>query len=342
MTPVLLRFLPILLILSACQKPRVLPQPVDAHAELPTPLPVQPTPVLAEPVDDEADLLAAIEDPLPFVGRFDRENQKTSHSVGTAQNGSLQNGVPVRESSVLALVSQTRTRGFYWGTQELVQLLQRAAEGVAADYPGSRLRVANLSREGGGDIAPSVSHNSGRDADVLFFAFDRNGSDRVPTNFVHYDENGLSDSPDPGQWEFDTPRNWALVRRWLTDPAVVVQWIFVSVPLRNRLLDYALRQREPPSLRDRAMRVLVQPRDSSPHADHFHLRITCPLGDRPGCIDGYGQTARAREAQVDALLDMYAHGSPAEQRYARELLSLPPDGADVELPPIEGADEVPE
>ena len=45
---------------------------------------------------------------------------------------------------------------------------------------------------------------------------------------------------------------------------------------------------------------------------------------------------------MDALLQMYAHGSPEEQRYARELLTLPVDGSVAELPPIEGDEGKPE
>ena len=322
------------LLLLACQ-PAPRPHPVPPPPIGALPVAVTPTIALAL-ADTSVDLFAGIDEPLTHVGRFGRALGGHSHSVGTAQNGYLLGGLAVAESPALRILPQTRARGFYFGTAELVSLLERSAQAVAADYPPSTLRLGNLSRDGGGDIAPSHSHNSGRDADVLFFAFDRNGSDAAPANFVHFDDNGLSDSPEPGRWEFDTARNWALVRRWLTDPDVVVQWIFVSVPLRNRLLDYALREREPQSLRDRAMHVLVQPRDSSPHADHFHIRIACPADDRPQCVDGFGQTAHAREAQVDALLQLYAHGSPEEQRYARELLTLPVDGTVADLPPIEG------
>ncbi len=328
--------------LLACRPPPAPPQrvPAPVPAVVPT---ADVTVNIALPLEDtQVDLLAAVDEPMAYVGRFGRAVGGHSHSMGTAQNGYLQGGQALTESPALHILPQTRSRGFYWGTVELVQLLERSAQAVAADFPHSTLKLGNLSKEGGGDIAPSHSHNSGRDADVLFFAFDRNGSDSAPANFVHFDDNGLSDSPDPGRWEFDTARNWALVRRWLTDPDVVVQWVFVSVPLRNRLLDYALREREPQSLRERAMHVLVQPRDSSPHADHFHIRIACPVDDRPNCIDGFGQTARAREAQVDALLQLYAHGSPEEQRYARELLTLPVDGSVADLPPIEGDEGKPE
>lgn len=329
--------LPILLLLLVACRPTPAKAPPVVPTQVVAALPQPVTPTIALPLDDsQVDLLVAVDEPLAYVGRFGHATGGHSHSMGTAQNGYLQGGLAVTESPALKILPQTRSRGFYWGTVELVHLLERSAQAVAVEYPNSLLRLGNLSKEGGGDIAPSHSHNSGRDADVLFFAFDRNGSDAIPANFVHFDDNGLSDSPDPGRWEFDTARNWALVRRWLSDPEVVVQWIFVSVPLRNRLLDYALREREPESLRDRAKHVLVQPRDSSPHADHFHVRIACPADDRPNCIDGFGQTAHAREAQVDALLQMYAHGSPEEQRYARELLTLPVDGSVAELPPIEG------
>ena len=288
---------------------------------------------------------AAEPDPLPvpdfdpLVARFGRERPAgTSLSLGTAQNGRLRGGAELLDGPNLSVLPATRARGFQFGTAELVALVQRGAEAVASEHPGSVLRVGNLSSQGGGDIAPSVSHNSGRDADVAFFATDRSGAEVGTHSLVHFDELGIADAPGPqaGRLEFDTARNWTLVRHWLSDPVVVVQWIFVSVPLRNRLLDYALRQGEPESLRQRAQRTLVQPRDSSPHADHFHLRIACPVGDRPACLDGPGHTALAREAQVDALLQMYRAGSPAEQRYARELLSLPADGAAIDLPPIEG------
>ena len=276
----------------------------------------------------------------PTAGQFGATLGQTSQSVGTAQNGHLQGGVPLDTNSSLRILPQTRRNGIHFGTGELVHLLQRSAEAVARDHPGSVLLVGNLSRQDGGDIGPSVSHNSGRDVDVLFYAVDRLGRGRQPPNFCHYDSDGIADGPatDAGQYEFDAERNWALVRNWLTDPAVVVQWIFVAAHLRNPMLDFALRHHEPESLRLRAARVLVQPRDSSPHADHFHLRIACSAGDKPACVDGGVATTAARDAQVDALLQMYHQGSPAEQRYARELLNLGPDANLTQLPPIEGID----
>ncbi|MBM4346366.1 MAG: penicillin-insensitive murein endopeptidase, partial [Deltaproteobacteria bacterium] len=296
------------------------------------------TPAPPAPPAGPGDL--ALDPDDPERAGFGSSASSASASIGTAQNGRLQDGVSLQDGQHLRLVGHVRKNAIHYGTWELVQLLARGASDVARDHPGSMLRIGNLSRQQGGDIGPSVSHNSGRDADVLFYAVDRLGQDGEPAPFCRFDANGVSDWPaeDAGRYEFDTARNWLLVRSWLGNVDVVVQWIFVAAPLRNLLLDHALRIGEPATLRARAARVLAQPRDSSPHADHFHVRIACPASDRPACLDGGVATGLARAAQVDALLQMYHQGSPEEQRYARELLRLPESTALDGLPPIEGAD----
>ena len=341
--------------LAACQRPTV-PAPAGALDPLGAvgteravpdarPLPTAPTvtasdhaPVGATPTADEDE---ALDDGTDLAPPTDPRSGDPSVSVGTAQNGRLTAGVRLHDAACLRVLAWTRQRGIDHGTGALVRVLQRSAQLVGSEFPGTVVAIGNLSRAGGGDIGPSVSHNSGRDADVPFLAFDRLGGTRTPPPFTHFDALGVADAPPHvlGLFEFDAARNWALVKHWLTDPGVVVQWIFVAVPLRQALLDHALRAGEPDTLRQRAARVLVQPRDSSPHADHFHLRIACPADDRPHCVDGGIASGDARAAQIDALLAMYRHGSPDEQRYAQELLTLPADGADAELPPIEGSDE---
>jgi len=271
-----------------------------------------------------------------------------SASVGTPQDGHLLKGVhlPVEGESWLKPLPTSRKRDYLWGTAELVQILvdgaRSVAEATAEPEARTPLRIGNLSAPGGGDIIYSVSHNSGRDADLCFFAKDRDGRPVDLERMARFDEAGTVAWPAElaGAAFFDTERNWLLVRALLTHPAVIVQWIFVAAPLRNMLLDHALRIGEPDLLRERARRVLVQPTDSKPHDDHFHVRIACPADDKPGCLDGAGRTALAREAQIDALLHMYHHGTPAEQRYARDFLRLPEGGEALQLPPMgEGGTE---
>lgn len=286
--------------------------------------------------DDEAERGAGAS------GALQQRPAAPSQSVGTPQDGALRAGVALKASAdgTLRPLPHTERRGWLFGTVELVALLQDAARAIRSTLQAQGevalpLRIGNLSREGGGDIGPSRSHNSGRDADVSFFHVDREGRPVDVGHYVLYDAQGVAEWPPSvaGRLYFDASRNWLFVRYLLSDPSAIVQWIFLAAPLRNMLLDYALRVGEPESLRLRALRVLVQPTDSSPHADHFHIRIACPADDKPGCVDGPGRTAAARLAQIDALLSLYHHGSPAEQRYARDILSLPMSGEDIELPP---------
>ncbi|MEL6179218.1 MAG: HEAT repeat domain-containing protein, partial [Myxococcota bacterium] len=108
---------------------------------------------------------------------------------------------------------------------------------------------------------------------------------------------------------FDVARNWALARALLTHPTIQVQWLFISNPLKEALLEHARAQQEPEQLLARAREVLWQPTDSSPHNDHFHLRVYCSQKERlEGClntgptwswIDTYDT---AVEARIQALL----------------------------------------
>ena len=84
---------------------------------------------------------------------------------------------------------------------------------------------------------------------------------------------------------FDDARNWLFVAQLLTDPQARIQYIFVAKPIRARLLREAVRRRAPTALIARAESVLVQPAKGNPHRSHFHVRIYCPLSDRPECLD---------------------------------------------------------
>lgn len=312
------------------------------------PLAVAPTPTRA---GDSDPLAAAGFDPVAGAAHGGLADASPSTSIGTPQDGTLAGGVrlPVEREQALRPLANTERRDLLWGTAELVRLVVDVGRAVAEEAKADgraavALRVGNLSQQGGGDIIYSRSHNSGRDADLCFFAKDREGRPVDLERMARYDDTGVAVWPSnvAGAAYFDVERNWRMVRHLLVHPVVVVQWIFVSAPLRNMLLDHALRLGEPEVLRERARRVLVQPTDSRPHDDHFHVRIACPPDDRPSCREGAGRTSLARAAQIDALLHMYHHGSPAEQRYARDILSLPAEGEELVLLPVGEDHEHPE
>lgn len=207
-----------------------------------------------------------------------------SYSLGNASDGNLIRGEALSDTPSHKILRGTRRRGYHHGTQELVGAIGRASAAVAESYPGSRLLVGNMSRRRGGDIGPSASHNSGRDADLGFYMLDSRGRPITGTKrFRRCNRRGRA-----GKLKFDPARNWALVKALLTDTKIQVQWIFVADWLRDLLLAEARRQGASDALLKRAQDVLGQPANSSPHAEHFHVRLYCSLHERLWGCRNYG------------------------------------------------------
>ena len=207
---------------------------------------------------------------------------KGSTSMATASDGWLIHAATLPPaSSYHRILKTTRNRGHVHGTDELIAAIKRAAMTVFRRRGGIPLVVGNLSRLRGGDIASSVSHNSGRDVDIAFYMVRTSGVPVVPARYYHFDSQGRS-----GSFRFDTVRNWELVRSLLTDPNIQVQHIFLYAPLRTLLIEYARASDDAPWLVARAEEVMRQPRHSSPHSDHFHIRLYCTRDDRlSGCLN---------------------------------------------------------
>lgn len=216
------------------------------------------------------------------------EARPRARSLGDNSTGTLEGGraVPLRSKS-LRVITRTVKRGFIYGTDELVGALVDAAGAVRAALPGAVLHVGNLSREGGGDIGPSRSHNSGRDADLAFYLLDAKGTPAHPDGLVALGRDGRSRD---GRYRLDLERNWALVRALLSHDAVQLEWAFCAAWLREMLLQHARAAEPDPALLVRAEVVLKQPGDSSPHDDHFHVRVYCAPDDRFDGCNGYGAT----------------------------------------------------
>jgi penicillin-insensitive murein endopeptidase len=184
-----------------------------------------------------------------------------------------------------AILAEHSKRGTACATDDLVDAILLAAEQVDKDFPGARLGVGNLGRVGGGEIPWSISHHSGRDVDLGFYLLGADGKPFLPGTLVKLDRQGNGQVDDVSV-RFDPARNWRLVRSLLDNPAVSVQWLFVSRSLKRVLLGYAKKKKESPDLLRRAEEVLVQPARARPHNDHMHLRIACSRDDiLEGCRD---------------------------------------------------------
>lgn len=208
----------------------------------------------------------------------------SSRSQGYAFRGSLQNGVLLRQSSHLRYTGEYAPAGNFYGTWELVQLLERAAYRVARRLPGAKLSVGELSRERGGRIAGHASHQNGRDVDIAFYMLDPRGRPFEPFGFAEFGADGRGRGANRSL-TFDDARNWELVAKLVADGDARVQFIFVARELERRLLAEGRRRGARAVLLERAERAMVQPAAGNPHRNHFHVRIYCGPSGRPRCQD---------------------------------------------------------
>ncbi len=177
--------------------------------------------------------------------------------------------------------------GLHYGTPRLVGAIQRAAANVARLRPGGTpLPICDLSAPEGGPTLRHRSHQSGRDADLLFYALTVDGRP-WQVQFTRFGSDGLSE-PSPGSFvRLDVEREWLLVRSLVTDPQANVQWMFVARPIESLLIEYARARGEDPAVIWHAESVMIQPWDSLPHDDHLHLRLACTPDEAvSGCLGG--------------------------------------------------------
>ena len=226
---------------------------------------------------------------------------RRSRSIGFAWHGTLERPARLRSSDTIRYVDEYAHGNHFFGTWELVQLIERAAARVSQRVPGAKLSMGELSAATGGDIDGHHSHESGRDADISFYVLDGAGHPVAPGAFVAFNGDGTARRPNVG-YRFDDTRNWELVARLVTDPDARVQFIFVSNQLRRRLLEEGARVHASRAVLDRAATVLGQP-TVNPHNNHFHVRIFCPPADRPSRISRSGSRPNCSRFSLRKAMD---------------------------------------
>ena len=211
-----------------------------------------------------------------------------SRSIGRSNRGWLRHAAALHENPTL----HVRTPNHRYGTEELVALLEWAADEVAREHPGSVLTVGDLSRRRGGRLRPHRSHRSGLDADLGFYLREaETGEPAHVGRFVALGRDGKGTFRETG-YGFDDARNWTLVAALMGQDTVPVQYIMVIAPLKERLLAEGRRRGAPEALLHRVEEA-VGPRRTGrgrwarygTHNSHYHVRIYCPLDDRPRCRD---------------------------------------------------------
>lgn len=216
---------------------------------------------------------------------FELREETRSSSQGQANGGKVDNGCALAlKGRSWQFINSIGGRKTNYGTEPLVRLLETTADAMADKFPGSILEIGNIGKVAGGKITQSKSHQGGRDVDVAFFAMDEKGRRRRMGRFRSFDSGGKAKNG----WTLDVERNWELVKLLIESEDPVVQWMFISAPVKELLLAHARETKEPAALIRRASVILHQPGDSSAHADHYHVRIYCTAWDLAhGCRD-YG------------------------------------------------------
>jgi penicillin-insensitive murein endopeptidase len=195
-----------------------------------------------------------------------------SLSVGHPNDGWQVRAKRLRSRAEIKVRAKSVDRNY--GHPALVLMLRRSAADVAKAVPGSVMVVGDLSTKTGGAIGGHRSHQSGRDADIAFYMRDAKDRPVVPPSFVAFD--GEGHARDGSGLTFDDRRNWLLVQSWARDRRAGLSHIFISSPLRKRLLAFANRYPEFRKYRGEAAALLKQPEAGEDHSDHFHVRISCP------------------------------------------------------------------
>jgi penicillin-insensitive murein endopeptidase len=197
-------------------------------------------------------------------------------SIGSPTEGRLVGGSRLGDAPYLRIVPSYSQGDVRWGVEPLVGAIDRAARSVRKQFADSVLSVGHLSKSGGGELDRHASHESGRDADIGFYVKDQKGKPIYADHFVAFRGDGTATSW-PGAL-FDDARNWAFIASIVGDGHAHVTHIFVSTPIRQRLLAYAAKIGAPGNLRVRASELMAQPHGALPHDDHFHIRVACPAG----------------------------------------------------------------
>jgi penicillin-insensitive murein endopeptidase len=246
--------------------------------------------------------------------RVTKGSHKGPQSIGAPNAGHLEGALLLRGSHTL----KQKEGSHSWGLPELVHALQRASIKVAKHHKNSVMLVGDLSGRTGGFLERHGSHQTGRDADVGLYVMNSKGKPVNVRHFVAFDSAGKGrELP----WAiFDEARNWDLVEALLTDDKASVRYLFISNPLRAKLLAQAAKKHASKELIARAAAAMMSPPEADVHDDHIHVRIACPESMRGVCIEeamarvgsGDGGAVKAgRAADGDGAEEKTSEAKPA-------------------------------
>jgi len=229
-----------------------------------------------------------------------KKKKPAAVSTGDYTDGGIENAaeLPVKGFGYRLVSATRKTRfgsdGMVFGLIEVAALLQERR-------PKSPwLSIGDISSEKGGKLSPHINHQDGCDVDMSFLYCTEKGEPMERT-WLKCDDQGKA----KGNVRFDAARNWELLDLLVTSPYTGgCEWIFVYAPLKKLVVEHgrALAKANPKkadaiNASTDVLEALLREPTSSPHADHFHIRVkkggppapetpapeeTMPEGKKPG------------------------------------------------------------
>lgn len=228
-----------------------LPERVEARAE-----DIVPSPAALLEADDDELMARIVADP----------GSLGSLSIGEAGSGLLFNPVAIPDDPRWVINGNAET----WATTETIAGLEAGVGAVNELYPGThRVRIGDCSDADGGRLKRHLSHQAGRDVDVGFYFTSGEAGHLVVGTAKN----------------LDLPRNWALVRAWVTMADVDV--ILLDTRIQRLLYKYALSIGEDKDWLDRIFQFSRGYRDAlvqhvRGHRNHYHVRFFNPVAQELG------------------------------------------------------------
>lgn len=183
--------------------------------------------------------------------------------VGRPNRGSLLNSVTLESGVGIEVMNPDRR----YATPVTVAALRAAVAEVEREFPGSVLRVGDISSRRGGYIRPHRSHQAGVDVDVGFYY-------RIPAKW--YTKANAEN--------LDRPRTWAFLKALVAQGTV--EYVFVDRSVQALLREYALALGESPEfvegLFESPSKRDTLVRHTWGHLTHFHVRFMDPVAEETG------------------------------------------------------------
>lgn len=203
--------------------------------------------------------------------------KQPSMSTGSVSHGGIKNAAELpKQGTGYRLAAPERKTHF--GTDEMVFGIIELAAYIQERRPGSPwLSIGDIAQQEGGKLAPHLNHQDGRDVDIAFQYCSAKG-EPVDKHWLKCNDEGGTSNP---QAFFDAARNFDFLCLWLESPYFGgCEWIFVHEPLKKILIAHGRElAKKTPRAADQIekwtseLEKLLREPTSSPHDDHFHLRL---------------------------------------------------------------------